>query len=213
MRSAAAGQPIKQLTVPIRGLLSAALILCCGASEAGAQLHRIFPWFHRAEPAIESQVFRSQPGIRIDGRRIGILPFPAGQEGQPVPPPFSSFLRNALYASASAGSVVDIDDPSGILPEAERERFGDTQRMALALDRSKAAGADLLASGRVEAVFRTASGGMVIKISARLWDVESCAQVWSGRISVNWIRRYPLEDCLLRAAITLVEEWNRGGGV
>jgi hypothetical protein len=61
-------------------------------------------------------------------------------------------------------------------------------------------------------VFRTASGGMVIKISARLWDVESRAQVWSGRISVNWIRRYPLEDCLLRAAITLVEEWNRGGG-
>jgi len=70
----------------------------------------------------------------------------------------------------------------------------------------------LLATGRVDALFRTASGGMVIKVSAELWDVEGRVPVWSGRIAVNWIRRYPVEDCMLRAAMVFVEEWAAAAG-
>lgn len=180
---------------------------CAAASLASAQLHKVFPWFHRADPAVERHLFIGSPDFRIDRKRIGVLPFESGQRGEPAPPPFAPFLRQALAQRGIAGAIADIADPLRDVPETDRLRFDREWRIARALDSSKTTGVGLLALGRVDAVFRTASGGMVIKVSAELWDVERRAPVWSGRIGVDWIRRYPIEDCMLRAAIVLVEEW------
>jgi hypothetical protein len=187
-------QPIDHVIVMSQSVLALVIALHVATCSAQAQMHKLFPWFHRSDPAIESQIFVIRPCIRLDAGRIGILDFQTAQDGEPLPPPFSPFILQALSRQGIQASRVALPSPSALASKQAEARFSESQRITLALDHSNAAGTGLLVSGQLDALYRTASGGLVIKITAQLWDVEARSQVWSGRLSLNWNKRYPLED-------------------
>ncbi len=190
--------------------LAAVILIVSQGSQAAAALQSggLFPWLRRGDPKIETFVFMQRAGLAVGKKRIGLLPFPAAREAEPVPPDFASSLLRALLEDRQVTEVRKPEQaPWVALPEWRRRELDEPEQVRSAVAWGRAQGLDLIVLGRTEALFRTARQGLTVKVSVRVLSAEDGRVVWYGRKRAEWIRLFPIEDCMLHLARSFVEEW------
>jgi len=159
-------------------------VLCSGNASSG--VIEALPGFRRKDPRIQTFTYRRAYPLHLAGRSIAILPFPAPQPGRPKAPDFAPFLGLAL-GWAFPDSVIELDgNPTG---------------------------ADVLIEGKVDLLHRVGAQGLKASISASVFDVSAGEPfvLWSGTKKADWIRRFPMDDCLLQLADDFVKTWTEKG--
>lgn len=197
----------KRCTVP-RLAAVIVLVLIGGQTALAQRTGGVFPWLHRGDPKIQTFVFTRHPRLAVRKTRIGLLPFPAAREAEPVPPDFAASLLRALLEGRQ---VTDVRKPAQApweaLPEWQRRELDEPARVRLALKWGRGEGLDLIVRGRIEALFRTSHQGLTVKVALRVLRVKDGRVLWDGRKRAEWIRSFPTEDCLLNLARSFVAEW------
>jgi hypothetical protein len=117
-------------------------------------------------------------------------------------------LEQALFQEGTAAAVEYLFEApwKGPLPPQETP-LTDRKRWEAALLDARARQADLAVVGQLHSVFRTAGGGLTIKLTVRVISTQDGRVIWYGRKRADWIRRFPIEDCYLNLAWSLVRDW------
>jgi hypothetical protein len=167
-----------------------------------------FPWFNRGDPRIQTHVFLRGVDLDISGKRIAIYPFDVSPKVQPDLAPFGPVLEQALYQEGTAAVVeyLPVAPWRGPLSPQMKEPT-DRERDNLGVIDARSRNADLLVVGRVQPAFRTAGGGLLVNITVRVLSARDGRILWYGRKRADWIRRFPIEDCFLNLAWSLVKDW------
>ena len=174
---------------------------------AAAEGVKAFPWITQADPRIVTRTFITPSGPFVDGTRIVILPFDQ-PPGGPAPPPFGEFVFQGLLQQGHAESIVSLPSTPWAEPPAWKAgRQTDADRFAAAALEGREHGCQYVVTGRVHWVFRTTAYGLRARVTIWVVAAETAEVVWYGTKTADWIRAYPLEDCLLRLAWSFVSDW------
>ncbi len=157
-------------------------------------------FFNRSDPKVQTLIFIDNAALDITDRRIGIFPFPASPFAAPSPA-FGEVLHQSILAIEIAGQVVYLDN---VKQEGEQS---ETERIAAAARYGRALKLDLVMLGRVDSLSARSSGALNVKITLRIISTRNGEVLWYGVKKVDWIRRYPIEDCLRLVAESFLEEF------
>jgi hypothetical protein len=166
------------------------------------------PWFKRADPDITTHLFVYRTHLTLLDRRLGVYPFVIAQGGEPRPPEFAPLLTQALLQEGSAASVTHVPGaPWDQTPDWEASRWNEASRIAAVAADGRERGFDFVVLGRVDSFFRTAAQGLTAKVSVWLISTQDGAVVWYGSKKAEWLRRYSVEECVLRLAWSFATDW------
>lgn len=166
------------------------------------------PWFKRADPDITTHLFVYRTHLTLLDRRLGVYPFVIAQGGEPRPPEFAPRLTQALLQEGSAVSVTQVPGaPWDQTPDWEASRWNEASRIAAVAADGRERGFDFVVLGRVDSFFRTAAQGLTAKVTVWLISTQDGAVVWYGSKKAEWLRRYSVEECVLRLAWSFATDW------
>jgi hypothetical protein len=189
-----------------------ALLILLEFSTAGARLQAA-PWFKRADPDITTHLFVYRTHLTLLDRRLGVYPFVIVQGGEPRPPEFGPPLTQALLQEGSAVSVTQVPGaPWDQTPDWEASRWNEASRIAAVAADGRERGFDFVVLGRVDSFFRTAAQGLTAKVTVWLISTQDGAVVWYGSKKAEWLRRYSVEECVLRLAWSFAIDWRPPSG-
>jgi hypothetical protein len=188
--------------------IAAFVLLALAASLlAEARLHAA-PWFKRGDPEITTHLFVYRPHLLLLDRKLAVYPFVVVQGGEPVPPDFGPLLAQALLQEGSASSVTQIPDaPWDQTPTWEASRWNEAGRIAAVAADGRERGFDFVVLGRIDRFYRTAAQGLSAQVTVWLIETSDGAVVWYGAKKAEWLRRYTLEECVVRLAWSFAIEW------
>ncbi len=166
--------------------------LCLVLLLSAAQAPRIFT---RSDPKIDHLVWVRKLPPYLDKKRVGFLPFQVPDSVSPEPPSFAEILQQLVQAENAARSVTVAGSVAFAADDVDAAaRFGRLQ------------GYDLVVLGRVDSLFRRSNGGLVLKITLRLVSTSKGEVLWYGAKKADWIRYFPLEDCLRSLAYAFLDD-------
>ena len=165
-------------------------------------------WFKRGDPHITTFLFVYRPHLLLLDRQLGVYPFVIEQGGEPSPPEFAPLFAQALLQEGSTASIV-------FVPEAPWEAtapwkaglWTESARIAAVAADGRQRGFDFVVLGRVDRLYRTTADGLVAKVTVWLISTADGAVVWYGAKNADWLRRFPLEDCILRLGWAFAIDW------
>jgi hypothetical protein len=141
-------------------------------------------------------------------RKVGVYPFVVLQGGGPPPPEFAPLLTQALLQEGSARSVTQAPNaPWDSTPAWEANQWNEASRIAAVAADGRERGFDFVVLGRVDSFFRTAAQGLRAKVTVWLISTRDGAVVWYGAKKAEWLRRYVIEECVLRLAWSFAIDW------
>jgi hypothetical protein len=177
----------------------AALILCVGPPLV-AQVPETLPHFQRSDPRIRIETFLRSAEISVVEKRVGVFEFVSEPQGSPPSPDLAPYFQQALWQQQLAIEAVWLGPvPALSAPTPAGSRF-DQAFILAASQVARTHGVDVVLIGRTQRVVRTISGGLTVKATLWLVHVEGQTVLWHGRFRADWLRHFPLEDCLLHAA-------------
>jgi len=192
--------------IPCRAL-GLALITIVAANGLSAQLKK-FPWVNRSDPKITAVVFVDAPQFKLACKEVGVLPFSVPDQGETKGAAFVTVLRQALLMRAVAETIADIPSlPWDEMPAWKLRELSDADKISAVAEDGDARRLDLVVLGSVDALFRKPSGGLEARVTIRVVDTSDGEVLWYGTRHTNWIRRFPVEECLLHLAWAFVEDW------
>ncbi len=190
------------MTRAVALLLAAVGVLC------GTQPVKAAPLFKRGDPRITTYLFVYRPYLVLLDRKVGVYPFDVVQQGEPVPPAFAPLLAQALLQEGSAVSVTQVPiAPWEQTPIWEAPQWSEAGRIAAVLADGRERGFDYVVLGRIDRFYRTAAQGLMARVTVWLISTQDGAVVWYGAKHAEWLRRYPLEECLLNLAWSFAIDW------
>jgi hypothetical protein len=140
--------------------------------------------------------------------KLGVYPFVIVQGGEPAPPEFAPVFAQALLQEGSASSVTYVPaTPWDDTPAWEAGRWTDATRIAALAADARRRGFDFVVMGRIDSFFRTAAQGLAAKVTVWLISAHDGAVVWHGSKKAEWLRRFSLEDCVIRLAWSFATDW------
>jgi hypothetical protein len=164
--------------------------------------------FKRGDPAITTFLFVYRPHLLLFDRKLGIYPFVILQRGEPAPPEFAPLLAQALLQEGSASAVTYVPTaPWDDTPVWEAERWTEARRLAAVAADGRQRGFDFVVMGRIDSLFRTAAQGLVAKVTIWLISTHDGSVAWHGLKKAEWLRRFSLEDCVIRLAWSFAVDW------
>jgi len=165
-------------------------------------------WFKRGDPHITTFLFVYRPHLVLMDRELGVYPFVILQEGEPSPPEFGPLFTQALLQEGSIASVAYVPEaPWDGAPVWKANGWTEASRIAAVAADGRQRGYDFVVLGRVDRLFRTASDGLVARVTVWLISTSDGAVVWYGAKNADWLRRFPLEDCVLRLGWSFAVDW------
>lgn len=183
------------------------LMLLLGLPGMGSPL-RAASWFKRGDPAITTFLYVYRPHLLLFDRKLGIYPFVILQGGEPAPPEFAPLLAQALLQEGSAASVTYVPAaPWDQTPVWEAGGWNEARRLAAIAADGRQRGFDFVVMGRVDSFFRTAAQGLVAKVTIWLISTEDGRVVWYGAKKAEWLRRFSLEEHVIRLAWSFATDW------
>lgn len=184
-----------------------AAVILAGLLFAGDSL-RAAPLFKRGDPHITTYLFVYRPHLMLLDRKLGVYPFEIVQGGEPLPPEFAPLLAQALLQEGSARSVTPVPSAPWDQTRAwEMGRWSEVHRIAAVAADGRERGFDFVVLGRIDRFFRTAAQGLMAKVTVWLISTEDGAVVWYGAKQAEWLRRYSVEDCVLRLTWSFAVDW------
>ena len=192
----------------VLGLLLIGLV---AADDLSAQL-KGFPWINRGDPKINVVVFVDAPQFKLACKEVGVFPFSVPAQGEPLAAAFATALGQALLMQSEAETIADIPSlPWDEMPAWKLRELSDAERIAAVATDGDARRLDLVVLGSVDSLFRKPSGGLEARVTIRVVDTRDGAILWYGTRHANWIRHFPLQECLLHIAWSFVEDWAGSG--
>jgi hypothetical protein len=186
----------------------ALLVLLVALGLCAAQARLSAGWFKRGDPAITTFLYVYRPHLLLLDRKLGVYPFVILQGGEPVPPEFGPAFAQALLQEASAAGVTYVPvAPWEGTPAWELDRWTAGGRLAAIAADGRQRGFDFVVMGRVDSFFRTAAQGLVAKVTVWLVSTENGAVVWYGAKKAEWLRRFSLEECVIRLCWSFATAW------
>ena len=173
---------------------------------AGSPVSAIVPLASAQEPKIQTEVIVDKRTTDLLELKIGIFPFASNIKGEPGAPPFARYLEKALLQAGADATAAARRPWDGLPTHRLAALTGEDRREALAAA-ARSSGRDLVIWGTVENFYRDARGGLRVRVSLRVISAESGTVLWRGEKYAEWIRRFPVEDCLLNLAWSFVAEW------
>ena len=184
-------------------------IVCRG--DLFAQL-KGFPWINRGDPKIKAVVFVDAPQFKLACKEVGVFPFSVPDQGEPKAAAFATVLRQALLMQGAAETIADIPSlPWDELPAWKLRELTDAEKISAVAKDGDARRLDLVVLGSVDSLFRKPSGGLEARVTIRVVNTRDGEILWYGTRHANWIRHYPVEECLLHVAWSFVEDWAGSG--
>ena len=181
------------------------------AQPVFAQL-KSFPWFNRGDPKITTRIFTRNPGFRLSCKDVGVFPF-AGPELSAQPSPdLATYVRQALLAHGAAKTVAHVSTlPWDEVPAWKARELGENEKLrAIAADAANRE-LEVAVVGRLGSAFRKPSKGLTVRATVWIINARDGEILWYGTKQANWIRYFPLEECLYHLAWSFVLDWGRSG--
>ena len=94
------------------------------------------------------------------------------------------------------------------LPAWKVRELTDADRIAAVAKQGYSRKLDLVILGSVDALFRKPSKGLTARVTLRVINTRDGEVLWYGTKRADWLRRFALDDCLLRLAWSFVSEWS-----
>jgi hypothetical protein len=186
----------------------AQLVLVLALVWPPAERLKAASWFKRGDPAITTFLFVYRPHLLLFDRKLGVYPFVILQGGEPPPPEFAPLLAQALLQEGSAASVTYVPEaPWDGTPVWEAGRWTEARRLAAIAADGRRRGFDFVVMGRVDSLFRTAGEGLAAKVTVWLISTRDGGVVWYGTKKAEWLRRFSLEECVIRLAWSFAIDW------
>ena len=174
-----------------------------------AQKLKSFPFFNRSDPKIETRVFVHAPQLKLACKEVGVLPVSRSHQPDPAAPAFETFLQQALLQNAKAEMIDSVPSlPWDNLPAWKVRELTDADRIAAVAKQGYSRKLDLVILGSVDALFRKPSKGLTARVTLRVINTRDGEVLWYGTKRADWLRRFALDDCLLRLAWSFVSEWS-----
>ena len=194
-------------------MLRFSLIFCLSMLAVGstlpAQKLKPFPFFNRSDPKIDTRVFVHAPQLKLAGKEVGVLPFSRSSQPDHNAPSFETFLQQALLQNAKAEMIDSVPTlPWDNLPAWKLIELTDADRIDAVAKQGYSRKLDLVVFGKVDALFRKPSKGLVARVTLRVVSTRDGEILWYGTKRADWLRHFTLEDCLLHLARSFVSEWS-----
>ena len=191
--------------------LALVLVAIVAAESLSAQL-KGFPWVNRSDPKIKAVVFVEAPRFKLACKEVGVLPFSVPDQGEEKAAAFGTVLRQALLMQGAAETIADIPTlPWDEMPAGKLRELTDAGKISAVAKDGDARRLDLVIFGSVDSLFRKPSGGLEARVTIRVIDTSDGQIVWYGTRQADWIRYFPVEECLLHVAWLFVESWTGSG--
>ncbi len=191
--------------------LGLVLIAIAAADGLSAQL-KGFPWINRSDPKINAVVFVDAPRFKLACKEVGVFPFRVPDQGEPQASAFATLLRQALLMQGAAETIADIPSlPWDDMPAWKLRELSDAEKISAVAKDGDARRLDLVVLGSVDSLFRKPSGGLEARVTIRVVDTRDGEILWYGTRHADWVRYFPVEECLLHIAWSFVEAWAGSG--
>ena len=171
-----------------------------------------FPWFNRGDPKITTRVYTRNPGFRLACKDVGVFPFAVPELNGPRPPDFSTSLRQALLTQGAAETIAHVSTlPWDEVPAWKVRELSESDKLgAIAADAANRK-LEVAVIGRLGSAFRKPAKGLTVRATVWIIDARDGEVLWYGTKQADWIRYFPLEECLYHLAWSFVLEWGRPG--
>jgi hypothetical protein len=191
--------------------LGLVLIAIVAADGLSAQLKE-FPWVNPSDPKINAVVFAEAPRFKLACKEVGVLPFRLPDQGEAKAAAFGTVLRQALLMQGAAETIADIPTlPWDEMAAGKLRELTDADKISAVAKDGDARRLDLVILGSVDSLFRKPSGGLEARVTIRVIDTSDGEILWYGTQQADWIRYFPVEECLLHIAWLFVESWTGSG--
>ena len=158
-------------------------------------------FFQRADPKIQTLVFHRDQPPYFAKKKVGVLEFPTPAAGEPGAPSFGDLFHQLLLSEDTANRVAFLEGVSW-----DREKLTEDQRVTAAAAYAQARALDVVVLGRVDSLYRRANDGLAVKVTLRVVSAAGGEVLWFGSKQADWIRYFPLEDCLRTLANSFLDD-------
>ena len=192
-------------------LVIVSLCLPSTAQPVLAQL-KSFPWFNRSDPKITTRVFTRNPGFRLSCKDVGVFPFSVSELSESASADLSTYVRQALLAQGVAETIAHISTaPWNEVPAWKARKLSENDKLRAIGADAAGRGLELAVVGRLGAAFRKPSKGLSVRATVWVIRARDGEIVWYGTKHADWIRYFPLEECLYHLAWSFVLDWGGSG--
>ena len=172
-----------------------------------------FPWFNRGDPKITTRVFTRNPGLRLSCKDVGVFPFEVPELTEPRSPDFSTAMRQALLTQGAAETIAHVSTlPWDEVPAWKARELSESDKLAAIAADAAARKLEIALVGRVGSAFRKPGKGLTVRATVWIIDARDGTVLWYGTKQADWIRYFPLDECLYHLAWSFVLEWGRPVG-
>ena len=192
-----------------RRLVVLSLILAWLTEPVFGQL-KSFPWFNRGDPKITTRVYTRNPGLRLSCKDVGVFPFVAPELTGPRAPDFSTAMRQALLRQGAAEKIAHVSTlPWDEVPAWKVRELSESDKLGAIAADTAARKLEVAVVGRLGSAFRKPGKGLTVRATVWIIDARDAEILWYGTKQADWIRYFPLEECLYHLAWSFVLEWGQ----